>query len=113
MISRSDHPSPAPAAIRDVGEVRRVPTRAQPSVRSRQAGKRLSLGSEGKLGLSWTCLHRASTPQPLVPSPFLQLRCWLCRDSHSLGAGQDINLNKQCLDSRIFSAEHDINLIKQ
>lgn len=52
-------------------------------------------------------------PLATVPCSFHQLWCWLCQDSHSLGAGQDINLTEQWLDSHIFSAEHSINLIKQ
>lgn len=61
------------------------------------------------------CEHVCTEFQPLghcsllVPSAVV----WLCQDSHSLGAGQDINLTEQWLDSHIFSAEHSINLIKQ
>lgn len=94
-------------------KVHRILSRAQPSMRSQWAGKWLSLRSEGKLRLMRTQLHRPSSPQPLVPCSFLQLRRWLGRDSRRLGAGQDINLLKQCLDSCISSAEYGINLIKQ
>lgn len=115
LTSHSAHSSPSPVAIRDVGEDSLDSQGYE--VMKRLSWKRLGRGYLPGLRTNshwcWACLHRVSTPWPLVPCSFHQLQCWLCHDSHSLGAGQNTDWTEQWPDSHIFSAEHRICLIKQ